>query len=146
MDPVLQTWLSLSMIMEERSMRWVSHPPTSMAYFSTSRKPGVVLRVPATIPCHPCFSFNCCRRRALVATPLARASILSAGLSPRSRWRTGPRTMAAFLTRLKDSPSSINHSTLQPICLKISSKNGFPAKTPSDFPNKKATSCFSPTT
>ena len=37
--PVLQTWLSLSMIIDDRSTRCVSAPPTSMAYFSTRRKP-----------------------------------------------------------------------------------------------------------
>ena len=46
-------WLSFSMIMLERSWRWGSIPPTSMPYFSTRRNPGVVLRVPATIPLYP---------------------------------------------------------------------------------------------
>lgn len=46
-------WLSLSMIMLERSCRWGSIPPTSIPYLSTRRKPGVVLRVPATMPLYP---------------------------------------------------------------------------------------------
>ena len=46
-------WLSLSMIMLDRSCRCGSIPPTSIPYFSTSRKPGVVLRVPATMPLYP---------------------------------------------------------------------------------------------
>ena len=46
-------WLSLSMIMLERSCLCGSIPPTSIPYFSTSRKPGVVLRVPATTPRKP---------------------------------------------------------------------------------------------
>ncbi len=49
-----QMWLSLSMIMLDKSCRCASIPPTSMPYFSTSRKPGVVLRVPAMIPSYPC--------------------------------------------------------------------------------------------
>ena len=47
-------WLSLSMIMLDRSCRCGSMPPTSIPYFSTSRKPGVVLRVPAMMPLYPC--------------------------------------------------------------------------------------------
>jgi len=38
-SPWLQIWLSFNMIIEERSMRWVSTPPTSIAYFSTNLKP-----------------------------------------------------------------------------------------------------------
>lgn len=50
MDPCDQMWLSFSITMLLRSMRWPSAPPTSMPYFSTRRNPGVVLRVPARIP------------------------------------------------------------------------------------------------
>lgn len=32
-----------------KSKRWGSQPPTSMPYFSTRRKPGVVLRVPERV-------------------------------------------------------------------------------------------------
>merc|ERR1719379_2208955 len=42
------------MTMFDKSMRCVSAPPTSSAYFSTMLKPGVVFRVPAIFPCHFC--------------------------------------------------------------------------------------------
>ena len=49
-DPMDQIWLSLSIIIELRSYRCASQPPTNIPYFSTIRKPGVVLRVPARMP------------------------------------------------------------------------------------------------
>lgn len=49
-EPEDQIWLSLSMVMALRSWRCGSQPPISIPYFSTSRKPGVVLRVPASVP------------------------------------------------------------------------------------------------
>lgn len=39
--PELQIWLSLSMTMDDKSMRCVSKPPTNVPYFSTSRKPSI---------------------------------------------------------------------------------------------------------
>lgn len=66
MPPALAIWLSFSITICDRSIRWVSAPPvtthktfpgrirssapTSMPYFSTRRKPGVVFRVPAIAP------------------------------------------------------------------------------------------------
>lgn len=49
-EPEDQMWLSLSMVIALRSWRCGSQPPISIPYFSTSRKPGVVLRVPASVP------------------------------------------------------------------------------------------------
>lgn len=49
-EPEDQIWLSLIMVIALRSWRCGSQPPISIPYFSTSRKPGVVLRVPASVP------------------------------------------------------------------------------------------------
>ena len=62
-------WLSLSMIMLDRSCRCGSIPPTSIPYFSTSRKPGVVLRVPATVPRKPAARARSRTRRDLRRAP-----------------------------------------------------------------------------
>lgn len=67
-------WLSFSMIMLDRSYRCESIPPTSMPYFSTSRKPGVVLRVPAMMPLYP-FA----RARSLMRFDLARRTLSTRG-------------------------------------------------------------------
>ena len=94
MPPDAHTWLSFSMAMPLRSCRCMEAPPTNMAYFSTRRKPGVVLRVPATSPCQPAAAAIARSRMQRVAMPEARARQLRAGLSPRRRHLAGPRTSA----------------------------------------------------
>mmetsp|Transcript_38876 Transcript_38876/g.76626 ORF Transcript_38876/g.76626 Transcript_38876/m.76626 type:complete len:282 (+) Transcript_38876:2036-2881(+) len=152
MLPALHTWLSFNMTMLERSRRWVAAPPTSKAYFSTTLNPGVVLRVPAKCPCHPCAFATATALAASVATPEALLNVLSAVLSPRSKKRAGPRTMATTtfppfaLDAATWSPSAARHSTVHPKCSNTNSKKGEPASTPSLLPNRYASSSFSPTT
>ena len=96
--PEAQTWLSFSITIPLRSCLCMDTPPTSMAYFSTNRKPGVVFRVPATCPCHPAFEVMYCSLEQRVAIPEARARQLRAGLSPRRTHLAGPLTTAVGVT------------------------------------------------
>lgn len=123
-----QIWLSLSIIILERSWRWGSMPPTSMAYFSTRRNPGVVLRVPAIKPVKPQVSalsriFLALEwkwmirgvktgQTYLVAIPLHLARMFRATRSPSKRCRALPWTVAICLTGSKYAPSLRCHSTL----------------------------------
>lgn len=74
--------------------------------------PGVVLRVPATMPLYPASRARISRRRDLVAMPEQRAIVLSATRSPRRRWRAEPRTVAMTVMGVKVWPSWTCHSTL----------------------------------
>mmetsp|Transcript_1337 Transcript_1337/g.4004 ORF Transcript_1337/g.4004 Transcript_1337/m.4004 type:complete len:241 (-) Transcript_1337:202-924(-) len=149
-EPACHTWLSLSMTIWERSSLWVAAPPTSRAYFSTMRKPGVVLRVPATWPAQPSASAAARAWRAADATPEARASAFKAVRSPSNKRRAGPLTVATLTLPLDVSmsaPSSTSQETLQPpIASKVASKKGTPAKTPEDLHHSVASVCVSPTT
>ena len=103
-----------------------------------ARVPGVVFRVPAMIPCQPCFlaasntrldlpppmsaaasQYNSGfgRKTHLVAIPLHLAIVLRATRSPSKRHRAGPRTVATLilgvsLVGVTASPSFRYHSTL----------------------------------
>ncbi len=46
--PAMAMWLSLIRIASSRPKRWLAPPPQRTAYFSTARRPGVVLRVQTT--------------------------------------------------------------------------------------------------
>ena len=94
------------MVIADRSMRCVPQPPTSSAYFSTARKPGVVLRVPATSPCHPAARASEASACACVATPEARDKMLSAVRSPNKSRFTGPRTTATRIGAAFAPPSA----------------------------------------
>lgn len=96
--PDAQMWLSFSITIPLKSCLCMDTPPASMAYFSTNRKPGVVLRVPATSPCQPlAFAISWSWEQRLVI-PEARARQLRAGLSPRRRHLAGPLTTAVTTT------------------------------------------------
>mmetsp|Transcript_11618 Transcript_11618/g.35829 ORF Transcript_11618/g.35829 Transcript_11618/m.35829 type:complete len:246 (-) Transcript_11618:411-1148(-) len=150
MEPRCQTWLSLSMTICDRSRRCVAAPPTSSAYFSTMRKPGVVLRVPATWPCQPAARATSTAARAAVATPDARDSAFSAVRSPKRSFRAGPDTVAtATLPPVAStcSPSRRSHATVQsPSASNVASKNGVPARTPELLHQSVAVVRASPTT
>jgi hypothetical protein len=75
--------------------------------------PGVVLRVPATMPCQPVRRAASRSLRDLVAMPEHRARRLSATRSPSRSWRAGPRTVATVMMGEKASPSRRCHSTLK---------------------------------
>lgn len=98
MLPDAQMWLSFSITIPLRSCLCIDTPPTSMAYFSTRRKPGVVLRVPATSPCQPPADAIARSWEHRVAMPEARARQFRAGLSPRRRHLAGPLTTAVSVT------------------------------------------------
>mmetsp|Transcript_24138 Transcript_24138/g.91082 ORF Transcript_24138/g.91082 Transcript_24138/m.91082 type:complete len:268 (+) Transcript_24138:698-1501(+) len=146
MEPAAHTWLSLIMVIWLRSMRCVPQPPTSKAYFSTRRKPGVSLRVPATSPAQPLEALIAAALAASVAMPLALVRMLSAVRSPRRSMRRGPRTVATCATGEMVSPSGASHSTVHPSLRNTQSKKGTPASTPADFPRSQASSSSEPTT
>ena len=62
--PAATTWLSLTSAASDSDIRWLTPPPQRTAYFSSARRPGVVLRVSRT------------------AAPGARHRV-----DPRARWR-----------------------------------------------------------
>lgn len=98
MLPDALTWLSFSMTIPLRSCLWVETPPTSMAYFSGRRKPGVVLRVPDSWPAQPAdlaTASSCCER---LAMPDVLARQLRADLSPSKMHLAGPVTTAVWVT------------------------------------------------
>ncbi len=45
MPPAIRRWFSLTRIASSRPKRWLRPPPQRTAYFSSARRPGVVLRV-----------------------------------------------------------------------------------------------------
>lgn len=96
--PDAHTWLSFNITIPLKSCLCMDTPPTNMAYFSTRRKPGVVLRVPATSPCQPCAFAIAWSWEQRVAMPDARARQLRAGRSPRRREFAGPLTTAVRVT------------------------------------------------
>eukprot|EP01139_Manchomonas_bermudensis_P002287 Amastigsp_a4229_55.p3 type:complete len:154 gc:universal Amastigsp_a4229_55:582-121(-) len=150
MEPAASTWLSFVMIIDDRSMRCVSTPPTSMPYFSTRRKPGVVFRVPATIPVNPVAALTSTNLRDMVAMPEQRARRLSATRSPLRRACAGPRTVAACFRspgeRENSSPSRTCHSIVHRKYPKTSFTKGTPATTPLCFMSRCATAASPPTT
>ena len=46
--PAATTWLSLTSAASDSDIRWLTPPPQRTAYFSSARRPGVVLRVSRT--------------------------------------------------------------------------------------------------
>ena len=53
MPPATATWLSLISTQSASEARWLRPPPQRTAYFSSSRSPGVVLRVSHTTVSYP---------------------------------------------------------------------------------------------
>ena len=88
-DPAMATWLSLMRTPEPRSKRWLLAPPMRTAYFSSRRKPGVVLRVSVMRRLVPWAA--AVKARARVATPESRCRKLSAVRSAASRAAAEPR-------------------------------------------------------
>jgi hypothetical protein len=48
-DPATATWLSLIIAASHNPMRWLVAPPVRVAYFSSTRSPGAVLRVSSNV-------------------------------------------------------------------------------------------------
>ncbi len=66
-DPAAATWLSLIRAASDSDIRWLTPPPQRTAYFSSARRPGVVLRVSLIARRVPATASAHCRVR--VATP-----------------------------------------------------------------------------
>src|SRR6266571_2041302 len=67
MPPAARMWFSLIRRPSSRPARWLLAPPTRTAYFSSTRRPGVVLRVSMTFACVPLTRSHAWRLA--VATP-----------------------------------------------------------------------------
>ena len=103
-EPAAATWLSLISTASPRPSRWLTPPPQRTAYFSSSRRPGRVLRVSrmrAPVP-----STASTQARVAVATPERWQTRLSAVRSAVSRPRTGARTASATSPAASRSPSA----------------------------------------
>src|SRR6266446_3067627 len=105
MLPATAMWLSLINMASSSPKRWLKPPPQRTAYFSSARRPGVVLRVqqmrarvPATRRTNSCVA---------VATPERRPSRLSAVRSAPSMARAGPVTVISSVLAATLEPSRI---------------------------------------
>ena len=110
--PAASTWLSLTSAASDRLIRWFSPPPRRTAYFSSARRPGVVLRVSRTAAPEPATAST--HRAVAVATPERWQSRLSAVRSAVSSERVGPVTVASTAPRRTRSPSRTAGSTAHP--------------------------------
>ena len=132
MLPAASLWLSLIMATSYRPMRLLVPPPARTAYFSSARRPGVVLRVSSTVALLP--ASRSAQRRVWVATPDIRQSRLSAVRSAVSSARVGPVTTASTSPRRTRSPSATRASKVAApaeVAAKTSAATGRPATTPS---------------
>src|SRR5690606_24760518 len=84
-------------------MRWFVGRPTAVAYSSSTRQPGSVLRVSSTRQPVPSTAFA--KRRARVATPHMRCRKFSAVRSAARIERSEPRTTSSGRSRSRASPS-----------------------------------------
>ena len=86
--PATAMWLSLIRTASSRPKRWLLPPPAFTACFCSARRPGMVLRVSATL------AWVCAIASAMVAVPVATPDRcprkFSATRSPLSRPRAGP--------------------------------------------------------
>lgn len=73
---------------------WASTPLSSTRCNATTRKPGVVVQVPAMRSVHPPAAAAVARQWAAVATSKQRARIVRTTSSPSNRLHAGPRTVA----------------------------------------------------
>ena len=101
--PAARRWLSLTRIPSSRPKRWFRPPPQRTAYFSSARRPGVVLRVSRISA--PVPSTASTKRRVSVAIPDRRPRRLSAVRSPVRTARVRPEMRASSVGCSKRSPS-----------------------------------------
>ena len=99
--PAATTWLSLTIAASDSDMRWLTPPPQRTAYFSSARRPGVVLRVSRTAA--PVPSTASAQRRVSVAMPDSRHSRFSAVRSPVS----SPRVAAVSDSSTSPRPTRV---------------------------------------
>nr|BFE67348.1 hypothetical protein GCM10020092_006490 [Actinoplanes digitatis] len=125
-------------------MRLFVPPPARTAYFSSTRRPGVVLRVSSTVALVPASSSA--HLRVCVATPDIRQSRLSAVRSAVSRDRVGPVTTARTSPRATRAPSSTrwSNSAVPPeVAAKTRAATGRLATTPGARATSSAVSTWS---
>src|SRR5262245_12938902 len=101
--PAIATWLSLSRIPSKSPTRWLVAPPSAVAYLSSRRQPGRVLRVSTMRAPLPATAST--KRRASVAIPQRRPRKLSAVRSPARIARRSPATSASAVPAPTRSPS-----------------------------------------
>ena len=91
-------------------MRWLRPPPQRPAYFSSSLKPGVVLRVSARAT--PVPSSSATKRAVAVAIPDSRIARLRAVRSPATKAVAGPSSRRSVWPATTASPSATNSWTV----------------------------------
>ncbi len=126
-------------------MRLLVPPPTRTAYFSSARRPGVVLRVSSTVALVPASASA--HLRVWVATPDIRHSRLSAVRSAVSSERVGPVTTASTSPRATRVPSVIRWSKVAmppEVAAKTWAATGRPATTPGARATSSAVSTWPP--
>ena len=105
MPPATAMWLSLIRIASSRPKRWLKPPPQRTAYFSSARRPGVVLRVQQMRALVPAIASRHSRRSAVAMPerwPTKFSAVRSAG---EHRARRRRRSSAAACPRRRASPS-----------------------------------------
>ena len=102
-------WLSLASTASERPKRWLAPPPQRTAYRSSTRSPGVVLRV--SVMRAPVPSTRATNSAVFVAMALIRWTRFRATRSASSTARAFPETLASAVPAAKAAPSATRSST-----------------------------------
>src|SRR5438477_6318051 len=136
--PEAAAWLSFTRIPSNSALRWFVPPPARTADFSSSRIPGVVLRVSSRRVRVPCSV--CAYRRVSVATPHNRCSRFSAVRSPLRIARSKPRTRRtpAPASAAAPSPRSASRSHRGSSARKTRAAAETPETTSDSFATKSA--------
>ena len=108
-EPAASTWLSLIRTESPRPIRWLLPPPHRTACFSSSRRPGSVLRESRTTAPVPATAAT--QRAVTVAMPDRWQRKFSAVRSAVSSPRTGPRRTIAGRPAASPLPSPLLAST-----------------------------------
>ena len=136
--PAAMTWLSLTIAMSWRLVRWLTPPPQRTAYFCSARRPGNVLRVSSTRVGEPSRAST--QRAVAVATPERWQARLRAVRSATSRRWVRPATRittSPFSTRVPSGSRSVTVASA-PIMKKVTAATPRPATTPGSRAAKTA--------
>ena len=93
-------------------MRWLLPPPQRTAYFSSTRRPGVVLRVSTSCTPEPCSWLA--RAAVAVAMPESRIARLRAVRSAPTKAAAGPSSSSRRVPALMASPSFTSTCAVTP--------------------------------
>lgn len=129
--PAAATWLSFTSAASPRPMRWFIPPPQRTAYFSSSRSPGVVLRVSRTAA--PVPATASAHARAEVAIPDRWVRKFSMVRSAPSISRSGALIRSTSQPAPIRSPSARSGSAASggtPAASRTARATGRPASTP----------------